>query len=33
MIQSGMEGGLRETHDRFAELLLELRAKDRPTAR
>ncbi len=28
MIQSGMETGLRETHDRFAELLTELRAKD-----
>lgn len=26
MIQSGMEKGLRETHDRFAELLPELRA-------
>jgi len=27
MIQSGMESGLRETYDRFAELLLELRAR------
>jgi hypothetical protein len=24
MVQSGMESGLRETHDRFAELLAEL---------
>jgi len=33
MIQSGMEGGLRETHDRFAELLVELRAADRSSHR
>jgi len=26
MIQSGIEKGLRETHDRFSELLAELRA-------
>jgi uncharacterized protein YndB with AHSA1/START domain len=29
MIQSGMETGLRETHDRFAELLVELRKKSK----
>ena len=33
MIQSGMEKGLRETHDRFAELLAELRAAGRTSAR
>ena len=27
MIESGMESGLRETHDRFAELLVELKTK------
>jgi uncharacterized protein YndB with AHSA1/START domain len=27
MIESGMESGLRETHDRFAELLVELKQK------
>jgi uncharacterized protein YndB with AHSA1/START domain len=32
MIQSGMEKGLVETHDRFAELLLELRAAGRKSA-
>ncbi|OLC09659.1 MAG: ATPase [Chloroflexi bacterium 13_1_40CM_67_9] len=31
MIQSGMEKGLAETHDRFAELLVELRAARKPT--
>jgi uncharacterized protein YndB with AHSA1/START domain len=33
MIQSGMEKGLRETHDRFAELLAKLRAAERSSAR
>src|SRR5438093_2998859 len=33
MIQSGMEKGLRETHDRFAEVLADLRAADRSPAR
>lgn len=33
MIQSGMEKGLVETHDRFAELLVELRAAARTSAR
>ncbi len=33
MIQSGMEKGLVETHDRFAELLVELRAAARSSAR
>ena len=33
MIQSGMEKGLVETHDRFAELLAELRAAVRTSAR
>lgn len=33
MIQSGMEGGLRETHDRFAELLAELPDAARSSAR
>ncbi len=33
MVQSGMEKGLAETHDRFAELLAELRAETRSGAR
>ncbi|TME61017.1 MAG: ATPase [Chloroflexi bacterium] len=33
MIQSGMEKGLRETHDRFAELLVDLRVQDRKQTR
>ena len=33
MVQSGMEKGLAETHDRFAELLAELREKARSGAR
>jgi len=33
MIGSGMEKGLAETHDRFAELLVELRAAARTSAR
>lgn len=33
MIQSGMENGLRETHDRFTELLAELRAEAETPAR
>ena len=33
MIQSGMEKGLRETHDRFAELLVDLRTQDRKQTR
>lgn len=33
MVQSGMETGLRETHDRFAELLVELREEARSSAR
>jgi len=33
MVQSGMETGLRETHDRFAELLAELREEARISAR
>src|SRR2546428_2853901 len=33
MVQSGMEKGLAETHDRFAELLAELRAQTRSGAR
>ena len=33
MIQSGMEKGLAETHDRFAELLAELREEARSGAR
>src|SRR5439155_2332940 len=33
MIQSGMEKGLRETHDRFAELLVDLRTQDRKQPR
>src|SRR5947209_1472528 len=33
MVQSGMEKGLTETHDRFAELLVELRAGARGATR
>ena len=33
MIQSGMEKGLTETHDRFAELLVELRTAAESSAR